>query len=100
VIRTSTIGSLVVGLRDPALLDAIQVFARIDGNPAWVPIGAPIAAARMLITSAGIQVPLAWPHAWSARNAIVTELKIVLAFDSDVTDTRLDRIALHPAKGS
>ena len=100
VIRTSTIGSLVVGLHNPALLDAIQVFGRIDGNPAWVPIGAPIAAAKFLTTPAGIQVPLAWPHAWSARNVIVTELKIVLAFGSRLTSTRLDRIALHPAKGS
>jgi hypothetical protein len=100
VIRTSTIGSLVLGLRNPALLAAIQVFGRIDGNAAWVPIGAPIAAAKSRTTAAGIQVPLAWPHAWSARNAIVTELKIVLAFDSGVTSTRLDRIALHPAKGS
>lgn len=100
VIRTSTIGSLVVGLRKPALLDAIQVFGRTDSNPAWVPMGAPIAAAKFLATSAGIQVPLAWPHAWSARNAIVTELKIVLAFESGVTSARLDRIALHPAKGS
>jgi hypothetical protein len=100
VIRTSTIGSLVVGLRNPTLLDAIQVFGRIDGNLAWVPIGAPIAAAKFLTTSAGTQVPLAWPHAWSARNAIVTELKIVLAFGSGVTSTRLDRIALYPAKGS
>jgi hypothetical protein len=99
VIRTSTIGSLVVGLRDPAVLGAIQVFGRIDGNPAWVPIGAPLAAAKFLITSAGIQVPLAWPHAWSARNAIATELKIVLAFDSGVASTRLDRIALYTAKG-
>ena len=100
VIRTSTIGSLVLGLHNPALLAAIQVFGRIDGNAAWVPIGAPIAAAKFRTTAAGIQVPLAWPHAWSARNLIVTELKIVLAFDSGVTSTRLDRIALQLAKGS
>ena len=100
VIRTSTIGSLVLGLHNPALLAAIQVFGRIDGNAAWVPIGAPIAAAKFRTTAAGIQVPLAWPHAWSARNLIVAELKIVLAFDSGVTSTRLDRIALQLAKGS
>jgi hypothetical protein len=100
VIRTSTIGSLVLGLHNPALLAAIQVFGRIDGNAAWVPIGAPIAAAKFRTTAAGIQVPLAWPHAWAARNLIVTELKIVLAFDSGVTSTRLDRIALQLAKGS
>jgi hypothetical protein len=99
VIRTSAIGSLVVGLPDPALLDAIQVFGRIDGNSAWTPIGAPIAAAKFRPTPAGVQIPLAWPRPWRESGAIVTDIKIVLAFASGVTSTRLDRIALHPAKG-
>ncbi len=96
VIRTSTIESLVLGLRDPAPIAAMQIFGRIDHASPWVHIGAPIAADEFRQTAAGAQVRLAWPAAWRAKETIVTELKIVLAFDARVTAARLDRIALYP----
>ncbi|MGH9549563.1 MAG: hypothetical protein ACRD3W_09315, partial [Terriglobales bacterium] len=95
VIRTSAITSLFIGLHDPAPLAAMQVFGRLDAKSPWTAIGTPIASDRLSRSAAGLQVPLAWPGAWKA-GAIVTELKIVLAFDPAVSNARLDRIALYP----
>jgi hypothetical protein len=96
VIRTATIGSLVLGLRDAASLAAMQIFGRIDDKSPWVAVGAPIPAARFQHVDAGVRVPLLWPEAWRAKGTIVVELKIVLAFDNGVTNARLDRVALYP----
>ena len=96
VIRTATIGSLVLGLRDAASLAAMQIFGRIDDKSPWVAIGAPIPAARFQHVDAGVWVPLAWPSALRAKGGIVAELKIVLAFDHDIGSPRLERVALYP----
>jgi hypothetical protein len=96
VIRTATIGSIVLGLRDPAPIAAMQIFGRSDDMSAWVAVGAPIPATRFQHVDAGIQVPLAWPEALRGKGTIVTELKIVMAFNEGVTSARLDRIALYP----
>ena len=96
VIRTGTMGSLVPGLRDAASLAAMQIFGRIDDKSPWVAIGAPIPAARFQHVDAGVRVPLAWPSALRAKGTIVAELKIVLAFNTGVTNARLDRVALYP----
>ena len=97
VIRTNTIDLLVLGLRDPAELDAIQIFGRIDGSSPWMSIGAPLASTNFRRTLAGVRVPLAWPRSWRAKGTIVTEIKIVLAFVPGVGNAKLDRIALYPA---
>lgn len=39
---------------------------------------------------------MAWPQALRAKNTIVAELKIVLAFNPRVKGARLDRVALYP----
>jgi len=96
VIRTATIGSIVLGLRDAVPLAAMQVFGRIDDKSPWMAIGAPIPATRFQHVDAGVQVPLAWPGALRAKGTIVAELKIVLAFDSGVSSARLERVALYP----
>ena len=96
VIRTATIDSIILGLRDAVPLAAMQVFGRIDDKSPWVAIGAPIPAARFQHVDAGVQVPLAWPGALRAKGTIVAELKIVLAFDRGVSSARLERVALYP----
>jgi hypothetical protein len=96
VIRTATIDSIILGLRDAVPLAAMQIFGRIDDMSPWVAIGAPIPAARFQYVDAGVQVPLAWPGALRAKGTIVAELKIVLAFDRGVGSARLERVALYP----
>ena len=96
VIRPGSIGSLVVGLRDPAQLAAIQIFSRTDSGSPWTSVGAPIASDRLRRTPAGVQVPIVWPRSWRRKATIVTEIEIVLAFASDTTGARIDRIALYP----
>ena len=98
VIRTATIASVVLGLRDAVPLAAMQIFGRIDDKSPWVTIGAPIPAARFQHVEAGVQVPLAWPSALRAKGTIVAELKIVLAFDHGVRSARLERVALYPRR--
>ena len=96
VIRTATIGSVVLGLQDSGPIAAIQIFGRTDDLSPWVAIGAPIPATRFQHVDAGVQVPLTWPEALRAKGTIVTELKIVMAFDEGVTSARLERVALYP----
>lgn len=96
VIRTATVNSLVLGLGDPAALAALQLFGRTDDKAPWVAIGAPIPAARFQHVNAGVQVALKWPAALRAKPAIVTALKIVLAFNPGKSSARLDRVALYP----
>ena len=96
VIRTATIGSVVLGLQDSGPIAAIQIFGRTDDLSPWVAIGAPIPATRFQHVDAGVQVPLTWPEALRAKGKIVTELKIVMAFDEGVTSARLERVALYP----
>ena len=97
VVRTAMIHSIVLGLRDSEkLIAAMQVFARADSNSPWVAVGAPIAAARFQYSDAGVGVSLAWPASLHAKNAIVSEMKIVLAFNPGVKAARLDRVALYP----
>jgi hypothetical protein len=74
----------------------MQVFARVDGNSPWVAVGAPVAASRFQQSEAGIAVPLAWQGSLRTKNTIVSELKIVIAFNPGTTSARLDRIALYP----
>jgi len=100
VIRTATIDSLVLGLRDSErLVAAMQVFARADGSSPWVALGAPVAASRFQFSAAGVGVPLLWPAPLRAKNTIVSEMKIVLAFNPGVRSARLDRVALYPGAG-
>jgi hypothetical protein len=96
VIRPATIESLILGLREPSALAAVQVFARIEPGAAWAPLGEPVAAARFTYSPAGVQIPLAWPPAWRGNRTIVAEMKIVMAFDAEIAAARLDRIALYP----
>lgn len=96
VIRTSNIDFLVLGLRDPSPLAAVQVFGRVGTDGPWTPIGAPLPRSRFVREKAGIRIPLAWPGAWRAHKTIVTDLKIVLRFDPAARGARLDRIALYP----
>ena len=98
VIRVATIYSIVLGLRDPARVAAMQIFARVDDKSPWVAVGAPIPTSRFQHVSAGIEVPLAWPHAFRAKGTIVAELKIVLAFNPGEMSARLDRIALYSGR--
>ncbi len=96
VIRIATIDSIVLGLRDPTRVAAMQIFGRLDEKTSWVAIGAPVPAASFEHTDAGIKVPLAWPGTFRAKDAIIAELKIVLAFDEGVGSARLERVALYP----
>jgi hypothetical protein len=97
VIRTAMLDSIVLGLRDSErLVAALQIFARADGNSPWVAVGAPVAASRFQYSDAGVGVALAWPASLRAKNTIVSELKIVLAFNPGVKSARLDRVALYP----
>jgi hypothetical protein len=96
VIRTAVIDSIVLGLHDPAPLAAIQIFGRVDDHSPWVAIGAPIPQSEFQRVGGGVRVPLIWPRALRARNTIVAELKIVLAFNPGGKSARLDRIALYP----
>jgi hypothetical protein len=100
VIRTAMLNSIVLGLRDSEKhTAAMQVFARVDGNSPWVAVGAPVAASRFQYSDAGVGVSVAWPASLRARNTIVSEMKIVLAFNPGVKSARLDRIALYPGAG-
>jgi hypothetical protein len=96
VIRTAMIDSIVLGLREPAAVAAMQVFGRADGNSPWTAIGAPIPRVKFGRSAAGVLVSFAWPAAWRVNGAITAELKIVLAFDPGITTARIDRIALYP----
>ncbi len=96
VIRASDIDSLILGLRNPAGFEAVQVFARTAHNLAWTAVGSPVSVSQLRSWPAGLQVPLAWPQAWRNRATVITELKIVLAFAQGTTRTRLDRVALYP----
>ena len=97
VIRTATIDSIVLGLRASENdVAAMQVFARADDNSPWVAVGAPVAGSRFQRSDAGISVPLAWPPSFRTKNTIVSELKIVIAFNPGTKSARLDRLALYP----
>ena len=96
VIRTDLVDSLVLGLHDPATLAAIQIFGRVDGRSSWVAIGAPIPQSGFQHVGVGVKVPMTWPPALRAKNTIVAELKIVLAFNPGGKSARLDRLALYP----
>ena len=96
VIRTAMIDSIVLGLRDPAPLAAIQIFGRVDRHSPWVAIGAPIPQSGFQRVDGGVRVPMIWPRALRAKNTIVAELKIVLAFNPGGKSARLDRVALYP----
>ena len=96
VIRAANIDFLVLGLRDPASLAAVQVFGRVDAKAPWVAVGASIPAPTLVRNEAGVRVPLAWPRAWRDGRTIVSELKVALSFDRGTTRARLDRIALYP----
>ncbi|MEP6996319.1 MAG: hypothetical protein ABI900_01650 [Betaproteobacteria bacterium] len=100
VIRAATIDSLVLGLQDPTTLAAVQVFARAEPGAPWTALGKPVPAARFGRSPAGLLVPLIWPAAWRQRQAILAELKIVMAFNAGVTSSRLDRIVLYPREFS
>lgn len=100
VIRPSDIDSLILGLRNPTGFAAVQVFARSGHSAAWTAVGNPVPASTLRSWPAGLQMPLAWPGAWRRNATIVTELKIVLAFDEGTPTVRLDRIALYPAIGA
>ena len=41
-------------------------------------------------------MPLRWPADW--RDAIAVQVKLELAYAPDVTDARVDRVLLYPAK--
>jgi hypothetical protein len=75
---------------------AMQVFARVDGNSPWVAVGAPVPASRFQYSAAGVGASLAWPAPLRVKNTIVSEMKIVLAFNPGVKSARLDRVALYP----
>jgi hypothetical protein len=96
VIRTAAIDTLVLALREQTAVAAMQIFARLDDKSSWVPVGAPIPSVKFGSTAVGLLVPLDWPAALRAKGAIVTELKIVLAFDAGVANARVERIALYP----
>jgi hypothetical protein len=96
VIRTNTIDSLVLGLRDQTSVAAMQMFARLDSKSSWIAVGVPIPASKFQHIDAGILVPLGWPKALRTTDAIVAEMKVVLAFNPGTTSSRLDRIALYP----
>ena len=97
VIRTAIIDSIVLGLRDSEkYVAAMQIFARIDSNSPWVAVGAPVAASRFQHSDAGIGVPLVWPQSLRTKNTIVSELKVVIAFNPGTKSVRLDRLALYP----
>ncbi len=96
VIRTTMIDTLVLGLRDPAPVAAMQLFGRVDAKSPWVAFGMPIPAAKFQHGDSGLRVRLTWPAAWHARGTIIEQLKIVLAFEEGVTSARLQRVALYP----
>jgi hypothetical protein len=97
VIRTAIIDSIVLGLRDSEkYVAAMQVFARVDSNSPWVAVGTPVGASRFQLSDAGISVPLSWPQSLRTKNMIVSELKIVIAFNPGTKSVRLDRLALYP----
>ncbi len=96
VIRTAATDFVVLGLRDAAALASVQVFARVDETSPWIAIGAPVVASDIKHVEPGIQVPLAWPDSLLAKDTIVSEMKVVMAFDKGTTSARLDRIALYP----
>jgi hypothetical protein len=95
--ETAIIDSIVMGLRGSEKhIAAMKVFARADSNSPWVTVGAPVAASRFQHSDAGIGVTLAWPQSLRAKKTIVSELKIVIAFNPGTKSVRLDRVALYP----
>ena len=100
VIRTATIGSLVLGLDDPGALESLRVYARLDGHAPWIAVTPALAAAALEKTAAGLRARLDWPAAWRAEAAIATELKIDLRFRAGVQSARVDRVALYPGKNA
>jgi hypothetical protein len=96
VVRPADIDTLIVGLADATRLARIQVFAREHARSPWVPVTAPLPAERLKHDTAGLRVPLAWPAALRAPNAVVEQVRVVTDFTAGTTAARLLRIGLYP----
>ena len=99
VLRSASLKTLYIGLRDPDTLASVQVFSRIDPQTPWEEIVPATAAATLARVAPGLAVPLLWPADLRAHDGITESLKIVLEFRAGVDRARIDRIALYPRAG-
>jgi hypothetical protein len=88
VIRPRAIDVAVVDFAGTVKPARAKVYARADGSREWQPVGTSGGASR---------IRLRWPPAWTARDTIVVQFKIDVAFAPDVGDVRLERVLLYPA---
>ena len=76
VLRSESLQTLYLGLRELDSLETIEVHARIDPASPWQEI-VPVTAAGSLARAApGLAVPLAWPADWRARAVIAESFRI------------------------
>ena len=96
VLRSATLATLFLGLREPDSLATVQVYARIDPTSPWQEIVPATAAEALVRTAPGLAVPLSWPADWRARGVIAESMRVVLRFRAGTEHARIDRIALYP----
>jgi hypothetical protein len=87
VIRSKRIDLAIVRAWSTPAPRSIVVHARAEPGKPWREIGR---------SSGSERVPLRWPADW--RDAIAVQVKLDLAYAPDVTDARVDRVLLYPAK--
>jgi hypothetical protein len=96
VLRSDSLQSLYIGLRESDSLEAVEVHARIDPAAPWQEIVPATPAGSLVRAAPGLAVPLAWPADWRSRAVIAESLRIVLKFRPGTEQVRIDRIALYP----
>jgi hypothetical protein len=87
VIRARRIDLAVVRAWSGPAPRSIAVHARVAPDQPWREIGR---------AAGGERVPLRWPADW--RDAIAVQVKLELAYASDVASARVDRVLLYPAQ--
>jgi hypothetical protein len=96
VLRSDSLQTLYLGLREGESLESIEVHARVEPAAPWQEIVPATPAGSLVRAAPGLAVPLAWPADWRSRAVIAESFRIVLKFRPGTEQARIDRIALYP----
>ena len=94
VIRPGSAALLVLGLRDRAAVDSVEVWARENPTSSWERLSGAQSVTTLQARPSGLWVPLTWPAAWRSEKRIAEQLKIVMRVPAPRGPILLDRLAL------
>ena len=94
VIRPANAAHLVLGLRDRAAVDSVEVWARENPTSSWTRLSVSQSVAALKARPSGLWVPLTWSAEWRIGKRIAEQIKIVMRVPAARGPILLDRVAL------